>query len=147
MDWLRSRFSLTPALALRLVLGAVFVYAAYVKLRDPWTLFALAIDSYKLLPVAWLEPVARTLPWIELAVGLFLIIGVFVRASSTVMSLLLVVFFSLMVRAYAQGMEISCGCFGPGETISWKTLLRDGSLLAGSLALTYLAFRRRPGTA
>jgi hypothetical protein len=48
-----------------------------------------------------------------------------------------------MVRAYATGQQINCGCFGPGELISWKTLLRDGSLLAGSLALTWMAFVRR----
>jgi hypothetical protein len=33
-------------------------------------------------------------------------------------------------------MEINCGCFGPGEAISWKTLLRDGAMVAGSLVLT-----------
>jgi methylamine utilization protein MauE len=48
-----------------------------------------------------------------------------------------------MVRAYLKGMEISCGCFGPGETLSWKTLLRDGSMLAGSLLLTAVSFRNR----
>ena len=53
------------------------------------------------------------------------------------------VFFALMVRAYAKGMEINCGCFGPGEVISWKTLLRDGSMLAGSLLLTWTAFYNR----
>ena len=37
-------------LVLRLLLGAVFVYAAYTKLRQSWLLFALSIDSYQLLP-------------------------------------------------------------------------------------------------
>jgi len=40
-----------------------------------------------------------------------------------------------MVRAYAKGMEINCGCFGANDIISWKTLLRDGSMLAAALAL------------
>jgi len=50
-----------------------------------------------------------------------------------------------MVRAYAKGMQINCGCFGGTDIISPWTLLRDGSMLAGSLALTWVAFTgRRP---
>ena len=63
--------------------------------------------------------------------------------SVLIVSCLLLVFFSLMVRAFAQGKEINCGCFGPNELISWKTLLRDGSMLAGALFLTVVAFRNR----
>jgi hypothetical protein len=58
-------------------------------------------------------------------------------------SLLLAVFFGLMVRAMAKGMEIDCGCFGPGDRLSWVTLLRDGALLASSLFVTARAFRQR----
>jgi hypothetical protein len=49
----------------------------------------------------------------------------------------------LMVRAYAKGETIDCGCFGPGEAISPATLLRDGSLLAGALFLLVLSVRNR----
>ena len=65
------------------------------------------------------------------------------RTSTIIVSGLLLVFFSLMVRAFAQGKEINCGCFGPNELISWKTLARDGSLLAASLFLTVMRFRNR----
>jgi uncharacterized membrane protein YphA (DoxX/SURF4 family) len=140
-----NRILRTVALVLRIALGAIFVYAAWLKLRTPWTLFAMSIDSYQLLPLRAVEFVARTLPWFELLLGLLLIAGVFLRSAAIAATLLLGVFFSLMVRAYAKGMEINCGCFGPGEIISWKTLLRDGSMLAGALALTTLSFvlRRR----
>ncbi len=130
-------------LVLRIALGAVFVYAAWTKLRTPWELFAMSIDSYRVLPLQSVELVARTLPWFELAVGLLLLAGFWLRSAATAATLLLAVFFGLMVRAYATGMEINCGCFGPGEVISWKTLLRDGSLLAAALALTALSFIRR----
>jgi hypothetical protein len=41
-------------------------------------------------------------------------------------------------------MDISCGCFGPnGDAISWRTLLRDGSLLALSLMVTWISYARR----
>jgi uncharacterized membrane protein YphA (DoxX/SURF4 family) len=123
-------------LVLRIVLGAIFVYSAWSKLKDPWSLFAMAVDSYQVLPLWGVEWVARTLPWIELVIGVLLIVGRWMRVATVACSLLLLVFFGLMVRAHLKGMEINCGCFGPGETISWKTLLRDGAMVAGSLVLT-----------
>jgi uncharacterized membrane protein YphA (DoxX/SURF4 family) len=130
-------------LLLRIALGVIFLYAAYSKLKYPWQVFAMGIDSYKLLPEWGVELVARALPWAELLIGILLIAGLFVRISTTVTTALLVVFFGLMVRAYAKGMEINCGCFGPGEALTWKTLLRDGAMLAGSVFVTAMAFRRR----
>jgi len=134
-------------LALRVVLGAIFIYAAWLKLRDPWQLFAMSIDAYRILPLGAVELAAHVIPWLELAVGLLLISGFWLQISGTLVSLLLLTFFGLMVRAYAKGMAIDCGCFGPGEAISWKTLLRDGTLVAAALLVTTMAFVNRPKTA
>jgi uncharacterized membrane protein YphA (DoxX/SURF4 family) len=133
--------------ALRVILGAVFLYGGYVKLSAPWALFAMGIDSYHLIPFRFVEPLAKTLPWFEVALGAWLIAGVWLRGSSVIVSLLLAVFFTAMVHARLAGQQINCGCFGPGEPISKWTLLRDGSLLAGSLFLTWKAFRGARRTA
>ena len=138
-----SRVFRAVVLALRVALGAVFVYAAWTKLRQPWELFAMSIDAYKVLPYGAVLVVARTLPWAELAIGLALMAGRWLRVSTAAASLLLLGFFVLMVRTYAKGMQIDCGCFGLGDPISPRTLLRDGSLLAGYLFLTWTAFRGR----
>jgi uncharacterized membrane protein YphA (DoxX/SURF4 family) len=130
-------------IALRIALGVIFAYAAYVKLKEPWELFALAISSYDILPLKAVEMVARSLPWAELVIGVMLVTGFGLRIAATATSLMLLVFFSLMVRAFVQGKEISCGCFGNGEMISWWTLLRDGSMLACALLITWMAFRQR----
>jgi len=135
------------SLALRLFLGAVFVYAAYLKLKDPWVVFAMSIDSYKLLPEWGVLAVAKTLPWFELGLGLLLISGYGLRWSGLVTTLQLLAFFSVMLRSYLMGLEIDCGCFGPGEALTWKTLVRDGLLAACSILLTFLALRsRRPSS-
>jgi len=136
----QSKTVKAAVLILRIALGAIFIYAAYTKLTESWRLFAAGIASYEVLPMWAVEVLARTLPWFELLVGLLLIAGRWLRVSSIATSGLLLVFFSLMVRAYFKGMTIECGCFGPGEAISWKTLLRDGSMLAGSLFVTVMAF-------
>jgi hypothetical protein len=62
------------------------------------------------------------------------------RYSTLATSIMLLGFFALMVRTYSLGLEINCGCFGPGEQLGKKSLLRDGSLLAFSLAITICAF-------
>ena len=138
-----SRVFGTAVLALRVALGAVFVYAAWAKLRQPWELFAMSIDAYKVLPYWAVLVVARALPWAEMLIGLALMAGRWLRLSAAAASLLLLVFFALMVRAYAKGMQIDCGCFGGGDTISVRTLVRDGTLLAGSLLLTWMSFPGR----
>ncbi|HXM41362.1 MAG TPA: MauE/DoxX family redox-associated membrane protein [Bryobacteraceae bacterium] len=133
------------ALVLRVILGAIFVYAAWMKLRDPWALFAMSIDSYQVLPLWAVELAAHSLPWFELLLGVLLIAGVWRGVPAVAATLLLGVFFGLMVRAMAKGMQIDCGCFGPGERLSWMTLLRDGALLASSVFVTAMAFQPRRG--
>jgi len=130
------------ALALRLALGAVFLYAAWTKLRQPWALFALSIDAYGLLPEPAVIAVARVLPWAELLLGGLLVSGRLLRWSAGAASALLVFFFAVMLRSYFKGLQIDCGCFGVGEALSWRTLARDAGLLSASLVLTLLAFRR-----
>jgi len=131
------------SLVLRVALGGIFVYAAYVKLREPWQLFALAIDSYRMLPLKWVELVARTLPWVELIIGLALMVGRGLRVFATITSLVLLVFIGALLRAKLKGMEISCGCFGNNEPLTWWTLARDSSMLIASLLVTAAAFVRQ----
>jgi uncharacterized membrane protein YphA (DoxX/SURF4 family) len=127
-------------LAGRLLLGVIFVYAAYTKLRNPWMLFAMSIDSYRMLPEFLVVGLARALPWVELLLGLLLMAGWGLRWVGVGASLLLVGFFSVMLRAQAHGLGIDCGCFGIGEKLGPKTLVRDALLVALALAVTIGAF-------
>lgn len=127
--------------ALRLILAAVFLYAAYTKLREPWLVFAMSIDAYQILPQWAVLTLGRTIPWLELLLGLLLATGFALRYAAPAAAVLLGVFFGIMAHAYAQGLKIDCGCFGLGEPISALTLLRDGLFLAVSIALAFLAFR------
>ena len=111
-------------------------------------MFAMQVDSYQMLPPSGVSFVAHALPPFEVFVGLWLLSGIGLRISSIVTSLLLTGFFSAMVRSYALHLGINCGCFGTPEQLGAKTLIRDGSLLALSLAVTVGAFltrRKRSG--
>lgn len=131
---------------LRIVLGAVFIYAAYTKLRQSWLLFALSIDSYQMLPEWAVYTLARTLPLFELALGVLLIAGVAVRYLSIAAAAILALFFSVMVVSYFRGAGIDCGCFGVGEPLSARTLARDGVLLAVAIVLVVLSWRVSSGS-
>jgi uncharacterized membrane protein YphA (DoxX/SURF4 family) len=125
-------------LGLRLVLGAVFIYAGYAKLRQSWLLFALSIDSFQLLPEWAVYTLARTLPWLELALGILLMTGIWLRHLSIAAAAILALFFTVMAVSYFGGAGIDCGCFGTGDPLSLKTLVRDGVLLAGAVWLVLL---------
>ncbi len=133
-------------LAGRIGLGLVLLYAGYAKLQQPWISFAATIEAYKILPPDAVIFTARTLPWFEVVLGALLVLGVGLRWVAAVASALLLMFFAILVRSYALGMDVDCGCFGPGEKLSWKTLVRDGLLVGVSVAVTIGAFlaARRP---
>jgi uncharacterized membrane protein YphA (DoxX/SURF4 family) len=128
-------------LVLRLFLATVFLYAAYTKLRQPYLLFAMSIDAYQLLPEWAVLTLGRTIPWLELLLGVLLASGYAVRYAASGATLLLGLFFGIMLQAYIRNMGIDCGCFGLGEKISPFTLTRDGLLVAMSLTLTIVAKR------
>jgi len=132
----------------RVALGLIFLAAAYTKLHfnggwhfgDYHFFFAMAIDSYKMMPTTLVEWMARILPWFEFALGAWLISGVGLRWSGSITSALLLVFIGAMARAKILGLEINCGCFGNNEKLGAATLIRDSSMLVLALAVTVGAF-------
>ncbi|HUO34878.1 MAG TPA: MauE/DoxX family redox-associated membrane protein [Candidatus Acidoferrum sp.] len=150
-----KRFGLGRILLLlgRLVLAGIFIFAAYAKMKPqtevPWSvasvrtslaMFAMQVDSYQLLPTGYVSLAAHLLPPAELLLGFWLLSGIGLRFSALATTLLVGLFFAVIVRTYAMGLEINCGCFGPGEQLGKITLVRDGSFLGLALAVTIGAF-------
>lgn len=129
-------------LAARAVLGVVFIVAAVPKVSDAGA-FALSIEAYELLPVPAVNAAAILLAWTELVCGLFLLAGVFRRASAAVLGVLLVVFIAAISAAILRGLNINCGCFGGGDPtqVGWGRVLEDLALLVPA----WLVFRDRGG--
>lgn len=131
------------AWAFRLALGVVFIVAAAPKIADPLG-FAGSIANYHLLPDALINAMAITLPWIEIACGLGLVLGISVRANLLIVEALLLVFIVAILSAMSRGLDISCGCVSAAtaETASMTrwTLYWDFIWLA--MGLHALAFDR-----
>ena len=129
----------------QIALGAVFVAAAIPKIADP-PAFAHMIYNYRLLPGTLVNGLALVMPWIELLVGVLLVLGAWRREAALVAAVLLLVFLGAIGWNLARGHAIDCGCFDvrsagktPGELLAemkW-VMLRDVGLLllAGQVML------------
>lgn len=96
----------------RWFLAGVMIFAAIPKLADPIT-FAEVVGAYGLLPDFLLLPAAIVLPFFELIAAFLLIKG---RMSGVWMTAILILLF-ITVLSYGiwLGLDIDCGCFGPGD--------------------------------
>lgn len=110
----------------RIFIGAVFIWASWDKILHP-EIFVRDVHNYRILPVELENIFALTLPWIEFISGIFIILGIFIEASSILISFMLLVFIFALSSALARGLDINCGCFhtGRGERIAWSLILRD----------------------
>ncbi len=121
------------ALASRIVLGGVFSVAGATKIPNPGSL-AAAIRSYELpLPEWFVSLSAHALPYLEVMLGLYLLVGLFTKVSAWATNGLTIIFLLALVQGTLRGLEIDCGCFGSsadGESSLLLAAARDVGLLA-----------------
>ena len=124
-------------LAVRLLIGGLFLYAGLPKVLDPIG-FAASIDNYKLFPSVMVGFTAAFIPWLEVMAGLALIVGVKYRGASLIISLLLVVFIVLTAISAIRGLDIDCGCFsGVDRKTNWIAIFEDIILLGCTCIIFY----------
>lgn len=121
-------------LAAAVVLGGIFVYASSSKLVDPRP-FVTIIWNYRLLPPGAVNAVAIFLPWLELLVGIGLIVGLRRRAAAAWATALLVAFTAALLINAVRGLDVACGCFSTSSedtSNAWLLVLRDLPMLAAA---------------
>ena len=118
----------------RLGLAAVWLISGTIKAADPDQTY-IAVRAYDVLPYPAVEPVAAVLPWLELALGVLLLVGLRARPAAIASAVLLLLFMAGVSQAWARGLLIDCGCFGGGgdvaadQTSYGTELLRDTGFL------------------
>jgi putative oxidoreductase len=135
----RSRRSITSFLnknevyfVARLILGGAFLYAGLLKIVSS-NEFARIVLNYGILPENVAVYFAFILPWVELMLGVFLIIGFQVRKTALALSFLLAVFAVAVVIRYLKVGLADCGCFSMNSSGSESILSvigRDTAFLA-----------------
>lgn len=122
-------------LAVRLIVGGVFVYASLDKIAHP-DLFAKIVFNYHLVPAPLINVVALLLPMTELLAGLFLILGIWPRSAAWVLSALTTIFIIALSINWFRGVNLECGCFSASSKVKGaigSLIVRDVVLLAAAL--------------
>lgn len=122
----------------RLLLAGVFIYAGFLKGRDP-VAFAGQVAAYQILPYAFNYLVAATLPFVELLCGVLLLLNRRVRPALLVLFGLNAAFMLALFSLVWRGLDIDCGCFHPGAeegtgTSPLMALFRDAGLMLAILS-------------
>lgn len=118
-----SRFSLLDAqsswisLLARLLLGAMWLYYSLPKLTQPTQNIA-DVRDFQILPSGLVKPFAYGQPYVELALGLLLIIGLGTRLVALLSVIMLLVYIGGIISLGARGISISCGCGGGGGQVA-----------------------------
>jgi uncharacterized membrane protein YphA (DoxX/SURF4 family) len=113
------------ALAFRIYIGGLFIYAGIYKINYTGE-FAGTVASYRMVPYWGVPAVAVVMPWIELVAGVLMVTGIRVRSACMVIGSLLVMFTIGILVNLLRDSPISCGCFRTIEDpISWWTFFRD----------------------
>jgi uncharacterized membrane protein YphA (DoxX/SURF4 family) len=109
LDWVGTLF--------RLGLAAVWLISGGIKVSDPNQTF-VAVQAYDVLPGGMVRLVAGAVPFLELALGLLLLVGLTTRLAAVLSAVVLLAFIGAVAQAWARGLTIDCGCFGGGGQVS-----------------------------
>jgi uncharacterized membrane protein YphA (DoxX/SURF4 family) len=127
----------------RLVVGGVWIVAGALKVGN-LTASGRAVAAYRLLPFDAAMFVGAVLPFLEIALGLLLVLGLATRVAAIGSGLLFAVYIVAIASVWIRGLRIDCGCFGTGGDLTGDQrpqyaveTIRDIALLlvAGFLAV------------
>jgi uncharacterized membrane protein YphA (DoxX/SURF4 family) len=126
----------TVILLLRVLLGITLLVTGALKVGHPADL-AAAIAGFRLLPPAAIGPLALALPYFEILLGGYLVIGLFTRVTAVVAALQFVIYAGAIASAVVRHIPANCGCFGPRDTATadWPHVAFDLGLALVSAAI------------
>lgn len=97
----------------RFFIGALLCVSGLEKLIQPWQNFAYIIEAYAVFPQGLESFVAQTVPWVELLLGTFLILGLWLKPVIFLCQGLFSVFAVMVAQALVRKLPLEeCGCFG-----------------------------------
>lgn len=101
----------------RLGLAAVWLTAGVSKVGD-LAAAGRTVNAYQVMPYEAAKVIGAALPFVELTLGVLLLVGLAVRVVTGISAALLLVFVTGIASAWARGLSIDCGCFGSGGALA-----------------------------
>jgi uncharacterized membrane protein YphA (DoxX/SURF4 family) len=105
------------SLAARLGLGAMWLFYSLPKLNTA-DVNEADVRRFEILPGSLINTFAYIQPYLELALGILIIVGLGTRLVAALSGVLLLVYIGGIISLGARGIHISCGCGGNGGTVS-----------------------------
>lgn len=132
-------------LLLQLSIGVIFLYAGAVKIWGTGIdVFARDVAKYEILQSSYVDVMAAVLPWIEILIGLCLLIHYADRGAFLLAMACSFIFLIAVASAWSRGLDLSCGCFGT-DSGSMNYPLKVTQLVVQFSLCLYLWSQRRLG--
>lgn len=129
----------TAALALRVLMGAWFAYAGGLKIfASGLDQFAIDLGNYRIMSEEMALATAYFVPWFEVVAGICFMLGFLKKGAWLAMAGLVGAFTLSVGSAWWRGLDITCGCLGGTEKISYWAKAVEFALYFATLA--YIAW-------
>jgi uncharacterized membrane protein YphA (DoxX/SURF4 family) len=127
-------------LVLRVALGAMLIVAGVLKAHDGMAVTDSTIAAYRILPPVLVAPLGLFLPYFEIGLGAYLVLGLLTRGAAWIATAQFVIFAGAVASLVIRHIPANCGCFGAGQNVppSWGHVAVDLAL-AGLCA--FIAWR------
>ncbi len=121
----------TLSVAVELFVGALLLGAGVVKVRAGEGAVVAAVTRYDIGNDDQQRVFARLLPWLEIGIGVALILGLTRDVTALAAASLLAAFQMAMARSLSTGRQHPCGCGSDRRStfISWTLVSRNGVLV------------------
>jgi hypothetical protein len=97
----------------RVIIGLIFLVSGIEKLLGPYQNFLYVIEHYEILSAPFAKWAAIILPWIELFLGVFTLLGLWTKWMLRGDLVLFAAFILIVGQALIRKLPIGeCGCFG-----------------------------------
>lgn len=131
-SWATTPLGRLLSFACRFGLAAVWLVSGLQKMQDPMG-FRQSIEAYELFTPELVSVIALTLPPVEVLLGGFLLVGLFIAPTAALSALIMAGFIVGVASAAVRGLQIDCGCFSAGDgepsSLRW-VIFRDVVFLA-----------------
>ncbi|MEY3395011.1 MAG: hypothetical protein RL346_1247 [Verrucomicrobiota bacterium] len=140
------------ALVLRVLLGAWFAYAGGLKIfSSGLDRFVTDIENYRMV-IAGVAirgnmaiAVAYFIPWFEVVTGLCFMVGSLHKGAWLGMFGLVIAFSISVGSAWWRGLDISCGCLGGSENVSyWRKAIEFAAYFGALGWIAWVEWRNSP---
>lgn len=112
IDKIKVSWRFHPHRIISILIGAVLLLTGSYHASRPFDFFN-SVLAYQLVSGVTAQIAASVVPWLQMSVGLFLLVGVYSIGSYRLATLIFLVFALAQTSALIRGLTIDCGCF-PG---------------------------------